>query len=133
MSIAGILGQIPWGQVASSAIQAFGQRPGFPMQRPPIPVGQAFTGGGAPGLPSFLTGGMARGRRIGRLTGQPIPPGTREKVSRTGQVILTEVRRARGLTGGDLKGFRRTIRLIRSVGMTPKGLKGRGGFKARRK
>jgi len=73
-------------------------------------------------------GGMGRRMKRGRLTGNPIPSGTKEKFSKSGQIILTETRRGRGLSGRDLKGFRRTIRLIRSVGMAPKGLGRRTSF-----
>jgi hypothetical protein len=65
--------------------------------------------------------GMGRGR-IGRFSGQPIPRGTKERISRSGAVILSETHRARGLSGRDLRGFSRTIRLLRSVGMVPKRL-----------
>jgi hypothetical protein len=134
MSIAQILGSIPWSQVATTGLSLLQQR-GLPgMPRPPIPVGQAFTGGpspfgGAMGIAAQLGG---RRQAIGRFSRQAIPPGTKEKISRTGQIILTETHRAKGLTGRDLKGFRRTVRLIRSVGMTPKGLKGRGGFRRKK-
>jgi len=133
ISGAGSFLQSPTGQqLISTGIQALGRRPG-PMGLPPP---AAFTGAafqtGQFGLPLGVVGG--RRGRVGRFSGQAIPPGTKEKISRSGQIILSEVRRGRGLTARDLRGFRRTVNLIRSVGMRPKGLSGgRGGFKRRRK
>lgn len=82
---------------------------------PPIATGAT---GAAMAGPGSRTGRM----HIGRFSGQPIPRGTKERISRSGAVILGEVHRARGLTGRDLRGFSRTIRLLRSVGMVPKKL-----------
>lgn len=84
--------------------------------------------GGAKGLiPGAVgpVGAMARGPgrpHLGRFSGQPIPRGTKERFSKTGAIILTESRRGHGLTTRDLRGFRRTIGLLRSVGMVPKRL-----------
>jgi hypothetical protein len=95
------------------------------LRRKPIPVG-ATTGEGVSG------GRMMRGH-IGRFSGQAIPRGTKERISRSGAIILSETHRARGLSGRDLKGFNKTIRLLRSVGMVPKKLHVRHGFHRRKK
>jgi hypothetical protein len=84
--------------------------------RAPIPVGTT----GAYSMAAAR--GTGRGH-IGRFSGQLIPRGTKERISsKTGAVILSEVHRGRGLTSHDLRGFRRTIGLLRSVGMVPKRL-----------
>ncbi len=91
----------------SSALRRKGPGPG------PVPTGAV----GA-------VAGTAVGARalVGRFSGSPIPRGTKEKISRSGAIILTERHRGRGLTTRDLRGFRRTIGLLRSVGMVPKRL-----------
>lgn len=89
---------------------------------PSIGAGGIFSKA-ALGLGSAFMGGMRGGKtKVGRFSGSQIPRGTKEKISKTGAVILTETHRAKGLTGRDLRGFRRTVGLLRSVGMHPKRL-----------
>ncbi len=126
----GGLMSIDWGSLAQMGVSLAGQamaNRGAPMSAMPRPPAMGFTGGmGMPQMFGAVAGGMARTKR-GRLSGNPIPRGTKEKISRSGQIILTEARRGRGLTSRDLRSFRRVVRLVRSVGMVPKGLHGRGG------
>lgn len=128
-------GGIDWGQLVQTGVglvNQFTQSRRGPSPGMPMP---AFTGGGA--FPAFgaVAGALPGGRRprIGKFSRQPIPPGTKEKFSKSGQIILTETHRAKGLSGRDLKGFRRTLRLIRSVGMHPKGLGSRRSPMRRRR
>jgi hypothetical protein len=75
---------------------------------------------GAAGAAGFMVGRHRAG--IGRFSGNPIPRGTHERIGKGGNILLAERHRGRGLTTRDLRGFRRTIGLLRSVGMVPKRL-----------
>jgi hypothetical protein len=81
---------------------------------PAVPTGQT----GAMAGPGSRTGRM----HVGRFSGQAIPRGTHERIGKGGNILLAETHRGRGLTSRDLRGFRRTIGLLRSVGMVPKRL-----------
>jgi len=63
-----------------------------------------------------IGGGGGIARRVGRAVGGWVK-------NRQGQWVKKR-RRARGITGVELRGFRKVTRLLRRVGMAPKGLRG---------
>lgn len=69
--------------------------------------------GGVPG-----TGGIRKMKR-GRLTGNAIPVGFQERMSKQGVIYLAKATRRRGITGRDLSAFRRVSRLISSYHRAP--------------
>jgi hypothetical protein len=51
----------------------------------------------------------------GRLTGNAIPAGFQERMSKNGQVYLAKQTRRRGISGRDLSAFRRVSRLLTHI------------------
>lgn len=103
-----------------------------PIATPVLPGGSPAAGGGflsqasdflrAQGLgPSLgaVAGGVAGrpGARMkrGRLTGNAIPAGFQERMSKSGVVYLAKLGRRRGITGRDLAAFRRVSRLLTHI------------------
>jgi len=120
-------------QLVRTGLQAFSPRPGIPVGATGFQPGMGFAApaAGFPPLLGATSGGFGR-QKVGRFSGQAIPRGTKEKISKSGAIILTEVHRAKGLSGRDLRGFNRTIGLLRRVGMVPKRL-GRTGARGYRR
>lgn len=95
-------------------------QPGFTSTFPTLSATSLGRIGGA--VAGGVGGALAARAIIGKFSKQPIPRGTREKITKNGQIVLTERRRSRGLSGRDLRGFNRTIHLLRKVGMVPRRL-----------
>lgn len=69
-------------------------------------LGFGPAGGRMPGAP-----GQVRMKR-GRLTGNAIPAGYQERMSKQGVIYLGKATRRRGISGRDLSAFRRVSRLL---------------------
>lgn len=107
-----------------SQIQSAGMLQNINWQQLARVGGQLLQGvgtGGAgivPGMGQLPLAGLAQavgGRRmkVGKLTGNAIPSGFVEKMSKQGVIYLAKAGRRRGLTGRDLASFRRVARLIK--------------------
>jgi hypothetical protein len=74
------------------------------------------------------TGRLGRSSRAGSsrpgLVGRAIGVGRRLAAGARGRAGGGRHRRARGITARELRGFRKVTRLLRTVGMRPKGLGG---------
>jgi len=108
------VGGIVAGGIASSMTQdpRRSSAPRTGPGRPNIPIpGQ--------GLERFLPGGKtgyasASKFKLGKLSGNMIPHGYVERMSKQGVIYLTKVRRRRGITGRDLQTYRRVHRTLKT-------------------
>lgn len=87
------------------------------------PVGPGMANIPIPGqaLERFLPGGQtgfasARKFKVGKLSGNPIPHGYSEKMSKQGVIYLSKHRRRRGISARDLQNYRRVHRLFKTYG-----------------
>jgi hypothetical protein len=85
------------------------------------PVGPGMANIPIPGqaLERFLPGGQtgfasARKFKAGRLSGNPIPHGYTERMSKQGVIYLSKTRRRRGISARDLQTYRRVHRVIKT-------------------
>lgn len=66
-------------------------------------------------LPGGQTGYLSRGKfHTGKLSGQPVRNGFREKMSPHGVIYLVKNRRRRGITAKDLATFRRVHKTLKT-------------------
>jgi len=103
------IGGIAGGAVGGAAPRLPSVMPGgAPLGLPQLP-GLAGIAPGQLKLPGFTQGARTK---AGRLTGQQIPRGFVERMSKTGVVYLSKLGRRRGLSGRDLSNFRRVSRIL---------------------
>lgn len=106
--------------VASSLIPSGGSKaPVLPRSIAP-PVGPGRQNIPIPGqalerfLPGGKTGFASAGKfKVGKLSGNPIPHGYTERMSKQGVIYLSKIRRRRGISGRDLQTYRRVHRTLK--------------------
>ncbi|MFV2082062.1 MAG: hypothetical protein ACC669_09350 [bacterium] len=66
-------------------------------------------------LPGGKTGYASAGKfKLGKLSGNMIPHGYVERMSKAGVIYLTKIRRRRGISGRDLQTYRRVHRVLKT-------------------
>lgn len=70
---------------------------------------------GLPGIAGAMAGRPGARMKRGRLTGNAIPAGFQERMSKNGVIYLAKSSRRRGISGRDLSAFRRVSTLLSHV------------------